>query len=64
MPWKVKRSLILYACGFFALGLAIVVFVRNKTIDGDLLAVIAILGGIAIIVNQLPENGNNNKEKD
>jgi hypothetical protein len=62
MPWRVKRNLVLYACGFFALGLAIAVFIRNDSIDGDLLAIVALLGGVAIIVNQLPENGNG-KEK-
>jgi hypothetical protein len=62
MPWRIKRNLILYTCGFFALALAIVVFIRNDSVDGDLLAIVALLGGVAIIVNQLPENGNG-KEK-
>jgi hypothetical protein len=60
MPWRVKRQLILAACGFFAFGIALTVWVRNDLLDTDLLAVVGILGGIAIIVTNLPENG---KEK-
>jgi hypothetical protein len=59
MPWKVKRLLILMACGFGVLALAVVVLVREKSrgTDTDLLAYIAILGGIAIILTNLPLNG-------
>jgi peptidoglycan/LPS O-acetylase OafA/YrhL len=62
MPWRIKRRLILAACGFFAFGIALAVWVRNDLLDTDLLAVVGILGGIAIIVTNLPENGNG-KEK-
>jgi hypothetical protein len=64
VPWRVKRLLTLMACGFGVLGLAIVVLVREKTrgSDVDLLAYIAILGGIAIILTNLPTNGNHDKD--
>lgn len=62
MPWKAKKQLILWGCGFFVLAIAIAIFVRHDSVDANLLAVIAILGGIAIIVNQLPDNGDNGKK--
>jgi hypothetical protein len=58
MPWKVKRLLYLMALGFGVLALAIVVLVRDRSVDTDLLAYIALLGGIAIILTNLPLNGN------
>jgi len=57
MPWRVKRLLILMACGFAVLGLSLAVLARHDSVDGDLLAIIGIVGGIAIIVTNLPENG-------
>jgi hypothetical protein len=59
VPWKTKRLLYLMACGFGVLALAIIVLVREKSrgTDTDLLAYVAILGGIAIILTNLP-NGN------
>ena len=56
MPWKAKRMLILWACGFGALLLAAVVLYRRDDVDSSLLAVIALLGGVAIIVNELPND--------
>jgi hypothetical protein len=58
MPWRVKRLLWLMACGFGVLALAIVVLVRDRSTDTELLAYIGILGGIAIILTNLPTNGN------
>jgi hypothetical protein len=61
MPWKVKRLLLLMACGFASMGLAVVVLIEDDTLDTVLLAIIGILGGIAIILTNLPTNGNGNK---
>jgi hypothetical protein len=47
----------LMACGFGVLALAVVVLVRDTSTDSVLLACIAILGGIAIILTNLPTNG-------
>lgn len=57
MPWRVKRFLYLMACGFGALALAAVVLIRDHSTDIRLLAIIAVLGGIAIILTNLPVNG-------
>jgi hypothetical protein len=58
MPWRVQRLLYLMGCAFGAIGLGIVVLVRDDSFDTNLLALIAILGGIAIIVTTiLPSNG-------
>jgi uncharacterized membrane protein len=58
VPWRVKRLLYLMACGFAVLVLAVVVLVRDRSTDSELLGTIAILGGIAIILTNLPANGN------
>jgi hypothetical protein len=42
--------------GAAVLALAIVVFVLNRDIPSDLLAVIAVLGGLAIVVTAIPGN--------
>jgi peptidoglycan/LPS O-acetylase OafA/YrhL len=59
MPWRVKRLFYLMALGFGVLALAVVVLVRDKSTDSILLACIALLGGVAIILTNLPVNGNN-----
>jgi hypothetical protein len=51
----------LMACGFGVLALSIVVLVRNDSIDSSLLAGIGILGGIAIVLTNLPTNGKDEK---
>ena len=63
MPWHIKRMLLIFACGFAALGLAIVVFVRHASLDTDLLACIGFAGGVAIILSNLPENGKDDYER-
>jgi hypothetical protein len=45
--------------GVAALVLAIVVLVINRDLSSDLLAVLGIVGGIAIVIVALPTNGNN-----
>jgi peptidoglycan/LPS O-acetylase OafA/YrhL len=62
MPWGVKRFLYLMAMGFAVLGLAIVVVVRDRSVDTVLLAAIAILGGAAIILTNLPVNGKDDRQ--
>jgi hypothetical protein len=57
MPWRIKRLLYLMACGFGVLALAIVVLVRDSTIDTELLGYVALLGGVAIILTNLPIDG-------
>jgi xanthosine utilization system XapX-like protein len=61
VPWRVKRLLYLMALGFGVLALSIFVLVRHDSTDSDALAVIGILGGIAIVLTNLPANGNNDK---
>lgn len=39
------------------LALAVIVLVRNRTPDDDILAVIGVLGGAAIVIVALPRNG-------
>jgi peptidoglycan/LPS O-acetylase OafA/YrhL len=57
MPWRVKRLFYLMALGFGVLALAVVVLARDHHTDIRLLAIIAILGGIAILLTNLPVNG-------
>jgi hypothetical protein len=57
MPWRIRRLLYLIAIAFAIGGLAIVVFVRDKSTDTVLLACMGLLGGVAIILSNLP-NGN------
>jgi len=54
MPWRIKRLLMLMVCGFAALGLAIVVLVRDNSTDAVLLALLGLVGGLAIVINTLP----------
>lgn len=57
MPWRVRRQLYMILLGAAALGLGIVVQVRDRSVDTRLLAAGLILGGVAIILNVLPANG-------
>jgi len=51
---RARRTLMLTLLGAAVLALAIIVMVRNRSPDDELLATIALLGGLAIIVNELP----------
>jgi hypothetical protein len=64
MPWRLKRQLILIVLGVGAMALGIVVFVLNRDTASDLLALVAFLGGVAIILNTFPTNGNGNGSHD
>lgn len=60
MPWRLRKKLMLYVLGAMALALAIVVMIQNQSLSTELLAAIGVLGGIAIIINDLPDNGDDN----
>jgi predicted neutral ceramidase superfamily lipid hydrolase len=53
----VKRTVYLILCGVVVLTLAIIVLVLNRDTPSDLLAVIGIVGAVAIIIVSLPPNG-------
>jgi len=46
----------LVVCGAVALALALVVLVRNRELDTDLLAALGLVGAVAIIVVALPSD--------
>jgi hypothetical protein len=62
---RARQLAVMIVLGAGVLALAIVVFVLNRDTSSDVLAVIALLGGLAIIVNSLPvgnhRNGDNGK---
>jgi hypothetical protein len=49
-----RRLVVLVVLGAAVLALAVVVFILNRDVQSDLLAVVAVLGGIAIVVVALP----------
>jgi hypothetical protein len=53
MP-TVKREVYLILLGVASLVLGIIVLVRNRNLDTDLLAAVAVVGGLAMIVVALP----------
>jgi len=55
-----RRAAILIAIGVAVLVLALLVMIRNRSLDDELLATIALLGGLAIVINSLPGNGSKN----
>jgi hypothetical protein len=57
----VRRTVYLILCGVIAFVLAIVVLILNRDTPSDLLAVLGIVGAVAIIVVSLPTNGNGKK---
>jgi hypothetical protein len=59
MPWQVRRTVLLILCGVAALTLAIIVLVINRDTPSDLLAVLGLVGGVAIVIVALPANGQN-----
>jgi hypothetical protein len=58
MPWRIRRTVLLILCGVAALTLAIVVLVLNRDTPSDLLAILGLVGGVAIVITALPANGN------
>ena len=62
MPWRYKRTVYLVLFGAVAIVLALVVLVRHKTLDSELLGALGILLGLSMLlvaVKWLGENGNN-----
>ena len=57
MPWRIAKTVILILLGVSVLVLAIVIFILNQNTSSDLLAVVGLIGGLAIVVNSLPSNG-------
>ena len=51
-----RRQAVLILLAVAALVLALVVLVRNRSLDVDLLAALGIVGGLAIVVVALPED--------
>jgi len=49
-----RRLAWLILCGVIVLVLSIVVFVRSRRLDEDLLAAIGLVGGVAIVLVALP----------
>jgi hypothetical protein len=49
-----RRAFILIMLGVAVLTLALVILIRNRSLDVELLAVIGLLGGLAIVVVSLP----------
>jgi hypothetical protein len=50
----VRRELVLIVLGVVALVLSLLVLIRNRDLDVDLLAALGLVGGVAIIVVSLP----------
>jgi len=61
MPWRYKKTIYLYMLGAIALALAVIVLARDKSLDSELLASLGLVGALAILINNLPDNG---KDKD
>jgi uncharacterized membrane protein HdeD (DUF308 family) len=57
MPWRIKRIWVELILGVLALTIGVVVLVLNRDTSSDLLAVLGVVGGVAIIINALPSNG-------
>ena len=64
MPWKIRREIYLILLGVIALALSVVVWVLNQNASSDLLAAIGVVGGLAIVVNTLPANGNGDRHRE
>jgi hypothetical protein len=58
---RTRQLALLILLGVAVLVIAIIVFVLNRSGVSDLLAVIGLLGGLAIIVTALPTHNGNNK---
>jgi hypothetical protein len=57
MPWRTKRFVGQILLAVVVLVLSIIILVRNRSLDVDLLAVIGLVGGLAILLTALPANG-------
>jgi hypothetical protein len=57
MPWKLRKEVYLILLGVIVLVLSIIILARHRSVDTDLLAVIGLAGGVAIVITSLPSNG-------
>jgi hypothetical protein len=57
MNWPQRRMTYLVLLAVVVLVLSLIVLVRNRSLETDLLAACAIVGGLAIIVVALPSDG-------
>ena len=53
-----RRAFALILLGVAVLTLALIVLIRDRSIDTELLGTVALLGGLAIVVVSLPSAGN------
>jgi hypothetical protein len=51
---QARKTLILILLGCVAVALAVIVLVRNRSFDDEVLATLGLVGGVAIVVNSLP----------
>jgi hypothetical protein len=61
MPWRLKREIALIVLGVVVMALSIVVLILNRDASTEILGAIGLVGGLAIILNLLPTNGNTPK---
>jgi hypothetical protein len=61
MPWRYRKFAILVFVAALMWAASITVLVRSKSLDLELLAAAGMVGGLAIIVTNLPNGGNNDK---
>jgi hypothetical protein len=59
---RTRQLLLLYLGGVAVMSLAVVVFILNRGLAVDLLAVVGLLGGLAIIINALPTKNGKSSE--
>jgi len=59
VPWRTRRIVYLVVLAALMLAGAIIVWVGNRSTDGDVLAALALVGALAILVVAIPVNGGN-----
>jgi hypothetical protein len=57
MSWKLRKRVTMTIFGVVTLVLALIVLFHNPSTMQDLLAAIGVVGGLAMILNALPDNG-------
>jgi hypothetical protein len=62
MPWKYRKFMYLMFAAAIMWALSIIIMVRNTSLDTELLGAIGIIGGIAIVLTNLPSNGEPNEK--
>jgi hypothetical protein len=63
MPWRLRREIALIVLGVVVMALSIVVLILNQSASSEILAAIGLVGGVAIIVNLLPANGDHHHDE-